>query len=101
MIGLTCSPGLILRSKDLLREESQMTELRYKGYLIIAKPARLRSGRWNMDTEISVSVGDTIYSKPYLARNTFTSKEEAIAACLDFGRRIVDGQIEGLSAPDR
>jgi len=66
----------------------------YKGYEIRAAP-HLRDAprRWSVDVDIIRDDGRTVRKQHYNAANTFLSEEEAVVHCLEFGRRIIDGEV--------
>ena len=66
----------------------------YKGYEIRAAPHLLDAPRrWSVDVDIIRDAGRTVREQHYSAANTFLSEEEAVAHCLEFGRRIIDGEV--------
>ena len=73
-----------------------ITSVAYRGFTITARPLPLESGEWN--TEVRLMRGDTV--KPYSAENTWKSEEEAVKYCLEFGMRIIDGEIREFNAGD-
>lgn len=78
-----------------------MDEIFYKGYLIKAAPYQLaESGEWAMQVNILRDHGIHINEKPCSAKNTFKTKEESIRHCLNFGKQIVDGEIETCTVDD-
>lgn len=69
-----------------------MSEIQYKGYTINANPEQLtETNRWTVNISIEKHHGGRVTDKPFSASNTFTSKEEAIEHCLNFGKQIIDG----------
>ena len=75
----------------------ETTGVRYRGFDIYPRmQKRTDTGRWITRTDILRS--DTI--RRYDASNTFATRDEAIVRCIDFGRRIIDGEIPGLSTLD-
>lgn len=82
-------------------KEMPMSSVPYKGYVIDAAPYKLaESKRWSINIYIRHDTGDAINIKNFSTANTFETKEEAIQSCIDFGRRIIDGEIENCSASD-
>ena len=78
-----------------------MDRIVYKGYQIEAVPFQLaESGEWTVNIHILRDKGYEINVRSYSAGNRFKSEDEAIRHCLDFGKRIIDGQIENLSVDD-
>ena len=72
----------------------------YKGFELAAVPKQLsESAQWTLEVVITKhhdSRNETL-TAPYSAANTFASKEEAENASLEFGAKIIDGSIPGLS----
>jgi hypothetical protein len=78
-----------------------MTELPYKGYIIEALPEQLlENKKWTININIWKHRGGNISQKPFSAPNTFVTKEEAIESCFNFGKQIIDGQIENCTVVD-
>lgn len=70
-----------------------MEALHYKGYQIQPIPYRTSdSSGWRMKTNISRSAEEPQRSKSFYARDSFSTKEEAMQHCLIFGMEIVDGE---------
>lgn len=73
----------------------------YKGYIIEAAPYQLsNSMEWTINICIRRDTGDHISKKNFSVANTFKTKEEAIQHCIDFGRWIIDGEIENCTVTD-
>jgi hypothetical protein len=68
----------------------------YKGFEIFPKPYQLANGEW----AIRVHIMRRSAMKPFWAENTFKSEREARAHCLEFARRIIDGEIPEFSLHD-
>ncbi len=68
----------------------------YRGFTVIAKSILLQSGEWN--TAVQIKRNGTV--KPYYAKNTWKSEEEAVRQSLWFGMRIIDGEIREFNAED-
>jgi hypothetical protein len=69
----------------------------YKGFAITARTFQIRgSGRWTLDLLIRRRDGVRVFSGPA----TYSTEEAAIRGCHDFGRRIIDGQVESLYVDD-
>ncbi len=84
-----------------MSEESEAPTVPYKGYEIRATPLQLpESGEWTLDIEIVRHTGDAVNLRPFSARNKFPTREEAIVRCFAFGRRIIDGKVQGLTVSD-
>jgi len=72
----------------------------YKGYLLRSKSIQLvESNRWTV--EVTVSHQKDLEGKPgeqtFSSENTASSKEMADMDGIIFGRKIIDGEIHGLS----
>lgn len=77
-----------------------MNRMPYKGYIVEAHPHQLaENGHWTTNINIEKHTGDAVTSVNYSAGNTFETRDEATAACLQFGRRIIDGEIPKCSPP--
>ena len=73
----------------------------YKGYQIRPSPRQLRDPlRWTTNLIILFDKGYKIVERQFFAANTFESKEEAIQACVEFGRQIIDGRIPNCTVAD-
>ena len=78
-----------------------MENISYKGFLIEAAPYQLaQSGEWAMQVNIWRDRGSHTNGKPFYAKNTFKTKEEAIPHCLAIGQQIIDGTIENSNIDD-
>ena len=72
----------------------------YREYRMRAAPTELDAPhRWSTEVNIAREVPGSIKWKSYGAKQTRDTKEEAIGASLDFGRRIIDGLVPGMSPP--
>lgn len=78
-----------------------MDTITYKGYQIHPTPYQLAdSGQWTINIHVAVEgEGQTKWRK-FGAGNTFETKQEAIQRCLNFGRRIIDGQVSEWTVSD-
>lgn len=80
---------------------SQMKAVPYKGYVIEATPYQLSdSMEWTINIYIRRDTGEQITFRNFSATNTFKTKDEAIQHCIDFGRRIIDGEISNCTVSD-
>ncbi len=79
-----------------------MTEYVYhEGFRIHAAPYKLAdSGEWTLNIYIELDKLSKIVTRHFFASDSFKSREEAITHCFNFGKRIIDGQAEGLSVQD-
>lgn len=74
----------------------------YRGYVIDPHPQQLaETDEWTVNVTIERHHGDRVNTRPFFAgKPTFNTKAEAIDACIDFGKRIIDGQLQGLNVGD-
>ena len=78
-----------------------MKEIYYNGYTIIANPEQLiEKNQWTVNIAIQKHHGDRTTDKLFSASNTFTTKEEAIDHCLNFGKKIIDGDVKNCTVHD-
>jgi hypothetical protein len=79
-----------------------MTEyVNHEGFRIHAAPHQLAdSGEWSLNIYIEIDKLSEIVSGHFFTSDSFKSREDAIAHCFNFGKRIIDGQVEGLSVQD-
>ena len=75
-----------------------MTTETYDGYEIIPASYQLADdGKWAVQVYIAKEVGSERRERQFSAGNTFDKKARAERHCLDFGRKIIDGEIPGCS----
>jgi hypothetical protein len=96
-LGRYTAPVAIGFEWHKLIQGDQMETTNYEGYEIVAKPNQLTNGTWSLNIVIVEHRGDQTNTKPFSASNTFQSQEEAIQQCLEFGKRIIDGDVKGCS----
>ncbi len=68
--------------------------IEYNGYVI--KPATKLRGKpptWTLEVHITPA-GRRLGTRRCRAGNTYATQEVAVARCLEFGRRIVDGKLQ-------
>ena len=84
-----------------IRGATDMAEtLKYKGYQIRLTPQQLaESKRWTLRLWIENHTGPEVFEKLFSGNATFGSADEAARAGVEFGMRIVDGEVEGIHAP--
>lgn len=70
------------------------------GYEIEAHPDRLQSGEWSLNIDVVVHRTDRVTARNFTALDTFPSEVEAIKNCLNFGKQIIDGEVENCSVDD-
>jgi hypothetical protein len=68
----------------------------YRGFTVMAKPILLESGEWN--TVVQVKRNGAV--KPFYAKDTWKSEEEAVRQSLWLGMRIIDGEVPEFNAGD-
>jgi hypothetical protein len=98
------------RTNQLLTESSpavnqqngtKTNEAYYKGYIIGASPYQLAdSGEFTINISIRRDTGSAVKKRRFHAANTFKTKKEAIDQCIDFGRRIIDGEYANCTVSD-
>ena len=72
----------------------------YKDFVIAVRTRRrTKTGRWTLDIQIERHTGPDMHVKGFNAADTFDTNEAAVEGCIVFGRRIIDGQVPGLSPP--
>lgn len=82
---------------DPLLPGRRLLPLPYKGFAITARSYQIRgSGRWTLD--LLISHGDTL--RAFTGPATFPTEATANTACLEFGRRIIDGRVRGMSVAE-
>ena len=76
-------------------------ELRaYKKYVIEADPQKLPSKEWSTYIVIRRDRPGGPKLRPFEDEETSPTRISAIRHCFDFGKRIIDGEIEGLTVED-
>ncbi len=69
----------------------------YKGYGIRVRSSRLDTGKWNTEIVIEHEVADKRILKKFVASKQWDDGKAAIAGCIQFGRRIIDGEVKGCT----
>jgi len=75
----------------------------YKDYLLRSKSVQLSErDRWTLEVSVSRKHGSEGEPKEqtFSSENTFSSKELADMESVIFARKIIDGEIKGLSIDD-
>ncbi|HWP38841.1 MAG TPA: hypothetical protein VNL18_14945 [Gemmatimonadales bacterium] len=68
------------------------TSIEYNGYVITPTPRRrTEPPGWTLEVHL-IPVGRKLGLRRCRTSNMYDSQEEAIAGCLELGRRIVDGR---------
>ena len=70
----------------------------YNGQVIEAAPEQLADwgGRWTFNGSVTHDTSDVIPLEP--GTTMYSTQEEAIEACMNLGRLIVDGKADGYTA---
>ncbi len=72
-----------------------------KGVDISAGPHKLADGEcWKIHTNIERHTGGGVLIRPFSAADAFDTRDEAVRHCLQFGRRIIDGEEPDLTVSD-
>ena len=71
-------------------------EVQYKGFIIEADPELLETGRWSTFVEIHRHSGSRVSSRVFRDYATYNTQEEAVTGCLEFGKRVIDGEFPDL-----
>ncbi len=78
-----------------------MDVIPYNEFEIKASPYQLQeSEEWTLDLYIAVHKGNETREKHFSAANTFKTREEAVAQCHNFGRKIIDNKVAECSIDD-
>jgi hypothetical protein len=102
-ISFSTPPGSTAESVKLAvagKIEAAVRRISYKDYEVHAASLLLPSGEWSLEVHITSQQGDEIQTKPFTGSDTFFSEVEAIRHCLDFGKQIIDGEVEDCSVED-
>ena len=77
-----------------------MNVVPYKGFAIEVRTFQVRgSGRWTLDLLIG-RIGKGRSLRAFSGPDTFPTEQDAVAACCEFGRRIIDGKVRDYSVDD-
>lgn len=99
-ISFSTPPGSTAESVKLAvagKIEAAVRRISHQGYEVHAASLLLPSGEWSLEVHIISQQGEEIRTKPFKGSDTFFSEVEAIRHCLDFGKRIIDGEVEDCS----
>jgi len=77
-----------------------MDNITYKGLTIRAIPFYSKGHKWSTYLVIRVERYEKRAHRQFSAPETFRTREEAVAHCLQFGMDIIDGKVEGLTVED-
>jgi hypothetical protein len=82
-------------------KEMVMDVMKYKEFEIKASPYQLaESGYWSLNIYITHHKGGETLEKNFSAAKTFKTRDEAVTHCLNFGRKIIDGEVQGCTVAD-
>lgn len=71
--------------------------IEYRGFQIYPRPYQLREdGRWTTNATVMRLASAKVIS----ASNRWDTEAEAIAASIDFAKRVIDGSVSNLSVAD-
>ena len=78
-----------------------MKKFHYKGFEIEATPYQLAdTDLWTTHIYIWKHQRHSSKNKEFSATNSIGDRDEAITNCLNFGKKIINGQFEGCSVED-
>jgi len=77
-----------------------MDNITYKGFTIRAIPFYSKGHKWSTYLVIRVERYEKRAHRQFSAPETFHTREEAVAHCLQFGMDIIDGKGEGCTVDD-
>jgi hypothetical protein len=76
------------------------SRVEYRGYVIRAYPHQLvEIDHWTIDIDIERHAGATITVKQFSTNGSFPTRRDAVKRCIDFGKQVIDGSVEGYTAP--
>jgi hypothetical protein len=78
---------------------SANTVFEYDGYYIRPTNNQLQNGKWDLEIQIEKHEPDRMIVKSYSAASQFDTYEQSLAACKDFGIRIINGEVGDLKPP--
>jgi hypothetical protein len=77
-----------------------MDDVSYNGYVIRPAPMPLTDGRWNHEVYAVLDKGHSVVERKFFSATTFAAREEAVAHRIEFGRRIIDGEVPNCTVED-
>jgi hypothetical protein len=74
------------------------TKLSYQGYSIEPVPMLLSTPteEWNTSVNISRMEGDNLTIQNFFSENKWATWIEAVSGCIQFGRRIINNEVDGI-----
>ncbi len=73
-----------------------MDEITYEGFIVEAAP-ELHDGKWSTNICIRINHPEGPSGRNFSTNDTNNAREDAVAHCLQFGRDIIDGKVEGCT----
>ncbi len=73
-----------------------MDEITYKGFIVEAAP-ELHDCKWSTNICIRINHPEGPSGRNFSTNNTHTAYEDAVAYCVQFGKDIIDGKVEGCT----
>ena len=77
-----------------------MERAEYKGYVIQVAPYPLESKHWKINLYIEKHDDQGVKCRNFFAADKYPTRAEAVGHCLSLGRKIINGEVEGLSVDD-
>ncbi len=77
----------------------RMERVAYEGYVIEPHAVALADGRWALTVTLIKDEGSQVVERPFHSQATFGTREEAIQHGFIQGRRIIDDEVPGCTAP--
>ena len=70
----------------------------YEGYAILSSPRYVaESGKWQLSIVISIRLHGGVKPRKFSSEVLYATEQEADIQGIDFGQRIIDGKVKGLS----
>ncbi len=94
------TPALGALSQETLNRVRQLgadPEVTHRGYRIHPTPKQLQTGEWTLEGFIARDHDGKVHEQVYSTRNTFKTRDEAVAWAIQFGQDVIDGKVPGLS----
>ena len=77
-----------------------MDYVNYNDYIIEPKTFQLAyDSRYTLGVNLERHYGGAVATLDFYAGDTFETREEAIQACIQFGRAIIDTRVAGCTPP--
>lgn len=89
---------LTQETQEMVKQLGMTPEVGHQGYWIRPTPKQFRdSGEWTLEIHIRRDHGSELREVLCTARNTFKTRDEAVARGIQFGRDVIDGDVLGCS----